>query len=86
MEDTVDSFRLDHLELPAQMPVEIGFVEAIDGLLGVDPREIGSSGQATLAMALNCLSFTSRPLYITPQFFEPRNLKFLVAFDRITQK
>lgn len=79
MEDTVDSFRLDHLGLPAQMAVEIGFVEAIDALLGVDAREIVSSGQATLAMALNCLGFTSRPLYITPQFFEPRNLKFQVG-------
>jgi transposase len=79
MDDTIDSFRLDHLGLPAQMAVEIGFVEAIDALLGVDAREIVSSGQATLAMALNCLGFTSRPLYITPQFFEPRNLKFLVG-------
>lgn len=79
MEDTIDSFRLDHLGLPAQMAVEIGFVEAIDALLGVDAREVVSSGQATLAMALNCLGFTSRPLYITPQFFEPRNLKFLVG-------
>lgn len=79
MDDVIDSFRLDHLGLPAQMAVEIGFVEAIDSLLGVDAREIVSSGQATLAMALNCLGFTSRPLYITPQFFEPRNLKFLVG-------
>jgi len=79
MDDTIDSFRLDHLGLPAQMAVEIGFVESIDTLLGVDAREIVSSGQATLAMALNCLGFTSRPLYITPQFFEPRNLKFLVG-------
>jgi transposase len=79
MDDVIDSFRLDHLGLPAQMAVDIGFVEAIDALLGVDAREVVSSGQATLAMALNCLGFTSRPLYITPQFFQPRNLKFLVG-------
>ncbi len=30
MEDTIDSFRLDHLGLPAQMADEIGFVEAVD--------------------------------------------------------
>ena len=82
MEDVVDSFRLDHLGLPAQMADEIGLVDALDALLGVDAREVVTSGQAVLAMALNCLGFTSRPLYITPKFFEPRNLKFLVGGPR----
>jgi len=79
MEDIIDSFRLDHLGLPAQMAQNIGFVDAIDSLLGTDSREVITAGQATLAMALNCLGFTSRPLYITPQFFAPRNIKFLLG-------
>lgn len=79
MEDSIDSFRLDHLGIPAQMAEDIGMIDAIDALLGVDSREVISSGQATLAMALNCLGFTSRPLYITPQFFESRNMKFLLG-------
>lgn len=54
-------------------------MEAIHALLGVDAREIVPSGLATLAMALNSPGFTSRPLYITPQFFEPLNLKFQVG-------
>ena len=82
MDDVVDNFRLDHLGIPAQMADEIGLIDAIDALLGVDAREVVTSGQAVLAMALNCLGFTSRPLYITPKFFEPRNLKFLVGGPR----
>ena len=79
MEDFIDSFRLDHLGLPAQMAQDIGLVDAIDALLGTDSREVITAGQATLAMVLNCLGFTSRPLYITPQFFAPRNIKFLLG-------
>ena len=79
---TTDSFRLDHLGLPAQMAEDIDLVGVLDALLGVDPREVVTTGQAVLAMALNCLGFTSRPLYITPKFFEPRNLKFLVGGPR----
>ena len=43
MEDVVDSFRLDHLGLPAQMADEIGLVDALDALLGVDAREVVTS-------------------------------------------
>jgi hypothetical protein len=43
MEDSIDSFRLDHLGLPAQMAVDISFVEAIDALLGVDVRLGGTA-------------------------------------------
>jgi transposase len=75
----IDAFRLDHLGIPAQMAERIGLVSAIDNLAGTDCREILSTGQAVLAMTLNCLGFTSRPLYISPQFFLPRNVKFLLG-------
>jgi hypothetical protein len=75
-------FMLTHLarsfRIPAQMADDIGMVNAIDSLIGTDSREILSTGQSVLAMALNCLGFTSRPLYISPQFV-PRNVKFLLG-------
>jgi transposase len=74
----VSAFRLDHLGIPAQMAEAIGLVEAVDSLAGDNPREILSTGQTVLAMALNCLGFTSRPLYISPRFFIPRHVKFLL--------
>jgi transposase len=78
----VDAFRLDHLGIPAQLANEIGLIAAIDTLAGTDLREILSTGQTVLAMALNCLGFTSRPLYISPQFFVPQNAKFLLGVSR----
>jgi len=75
----VDAFRLDHLGIPAQMAHRIGMVDAINTLVGTDSREILSTGQAVLGMVLNCLGFTSRPLYISPHFFVPRNVKFLLG-------
>jgi transposase len=73
------SFRLGHLGLAAEMASEIGLVKSIDTALGVDPQEILTSGQAVLAMAINCLGFTSRALYISPQFFESTNVTMLLG-------
>jgi transposase len=77
--DQVDSFRLDHLGIVAQMAENIGLADAVDDLTGTDPREVLSSGQAVVAMALNCLGYTSRPLYISPDFFRPRHVHFLLG-------
>lgn len=75
--EQVDSFRLDHLGIVAQMAEDIGLADAVDSLTGTDSREVLSSGQAVVAMALNCLGYTSRPLYISPDFFRPRHMHFL---------
>jgi transposase len=75
----VRSFRLDHLGLVAQMAEDIKFSEIIDKCLGVSPDSIVSPGQAVLAMCINCLGFTSRAMYITPEFFTRRNLSFLLG-------
>jgi transposase len=75
----VRSFRLDHLGLVAQMAEDIRFAEIIDECLGISPDSIVSPGQAVLAMCINCLGFTSRAMYITPEFFTRRNLSFLLG-------
>ncbi len=73
------SYRLDHLGMVATMADEIGLVDIIDSLAGVDKNEIVTTGQATLAMVVNCLGFVSRPLYITPQFFQSKLVHFLIG-------
>ena len=40
---TTDSFRLDHLGLPAQMAEDIDLAGVLDALLGVDPREVATT-------------------------------------------
>ena len=79
MDVVVSSVRLDHLGLPAVMAQQIGFVDELDALAGTDPRETISFGQTVLAMTLNALGFTSKPLYLSPEFFKCRDLKFLLG-------
>ena len=80
------SYRLDHLGMVATMADEIGLVDIIDSLAGVDKNEIVTTGQATLAMVVNCLGFVSRPLYITPQFFQSKLVHFLIGKCKTAKK
>ena len=82
MEPVVSSCRLDHLGLPAVMAEEIELVDAIDEFAGRDSRATLSLGQTVLAMCLNALGFTSKPLYMSPEFFKRRDLKFLLGRSR----
>ena len=82
MEPIVSSCRLDHLGLPAVMAEEIGLVDAIDEIAGRDSRATLSVGQTVLAMCLNALGFTSKPLYMSPEFFKRRDLKFLLGSSK----
>jgi len=78
----IETKRLDHLGLVAQMADDIALVDTLDELAGIDKREFLSFGQATLAMAINALGFTSKPLYMTPDFFRLRDLKFLLGKNK----
>jgi transposase len=64
------------------MAEQIGMVDAIDALAGCDSRATLSLGQTVLAMCLNALGFTSKPLYMSPEFFKRRDLKFLLGKSR----
>jgi transposase len=79
---SVSSVRLDHLGLHATLAEEIGFVDELDALVQRDPRQTLSFGQTVLAMVFNAVGFTSRPLYMSPDFFKRRELKFLLGGSR----
>ncbi|MGB5635723.1 MAG: DUF4277 domain-containing protein, partial [Waterburya sp.] len=61
---------LDHLGLVAGIVDELGIVEIINELLGIQPGEIVSAGVVVKAIILNGLGFVSRPLYLFPNFFQ----------------
>ncbi|RZN39233.1 MAG: DUF4277 domain-containing protein, partial [Methanophagales archaeon ANME-1-THS] len=48
---------LDHLGIVAMVCKEIGLAEEIDRIVGVDPRQKVTCGEAVVAMLLNALGF-----------------------------
>ncbi|MBC7251653.1 MAG: IS1634 family transposase [Anaerolineae bacterium] len=69
--------RLDHLGIVAGICREIGLAEQIERIVGPTERQV-SVGEAVQAMVLNALGFTSRPLYLTPEFFAHKPLDRLL--------
>jgi len=81
MEDTSYSTQvLDHLGIVAGVCHEIGLIEQIDRQV---PKRNGpvSVGQAVQAMAINALGFVSRPLYLSPEFFQNKPVDLLIGAD-----
>lgn len=72
------SQRLDHLGIVAGICNEIGLIEQIDQQIGPNKRNV-SVGQAVQALVLNGLGFASRPLYLSPEFFENKPVELLVG-------
>ena len=70
--------KLDHLGIVAGICNEIGLVRRIDELMRADKRRV-TVGQAVQAMVLNGLGFVSRPLYLSPEFFENKAVDVLVG-------
>ena len=68
---------LDHLGLIAGIIDELGIVETINELLGIQPGEIVSAGLIVKAIILNGLGFVSRPLSLCPQFFQDKATEHL---------
>lgn len=75
---TYETKRLDHLGIVAGICQEIGLAEVIDAEVGANGRQV-SVGQATQAMILNGLGFSSRALYLTPEFFANKPVELLVG-------
>lgn len=69
--------RLDHLGLVMGTFQELDLIQVIDQILGVDPQAKLTHGQAIAAMIVNGLGFTSKPLYLTPQFFATKPIDML---------
>ena len=70
--------RIDHLGIVAGTIKDLGIIDIIDKQLGRDDQEEISSGEVIAGMILNGLGFVSRPLMLTPQFFENKALSVLI--------
>ena len=57
---------INHLGLVAGIIDEIGIEEMINEVVGLDQRELVTSGQVVKGIILNGLGFTSQPLYLFP--------------------
>lgn len=75
---TITTKSLDHHGLVAATCRELEIVEIIDREIKSDVREKITTGECVLAMILNGLGFTTKPLYITPRFFEDKSLELLI--------
>ena len=58
---------------------EIGIVQKINELIGEQPGEIVSPGQAVKAMIINGLGHVWAPLYLFPKFFEGKAIEHLMG-------
>lgn len=75
---TYKTKRLDHLGIVAGICHEIGLIEEIDEAIGPTERQV-SVGQAIQAMVLNGLGFTTRAMYLTPEFFHNKPVDVLIG-------
>lgn len=75
--DILKTKRLDHLGLVMGSLREFNIIDFIDEKLGNHHLEKVSPGEAIAAMIINGLGFVSRPLSLTPQFFETKALDLL---------
>lgn len=69
--------RIDHLGIVAGICNEIGLIEEIDQQVGANEQKV-SCGQGVQAMVLNALGFTSRPLYLMPDYLQNRPVDLLI--------
>jgi transposase len=69
--------RLDHLGIVAGVCRHIHLIQEIDTQVGPSNRKV-TVGEAVQAMVLNALGFTSRALYLTPEFFTNKPVDLLI--------
>ena len=73
--------RVDHLGLVSGVARKIRLVEIIDGMIPPappPPPKGVTAGEVILALLLNGLGFVSRPLYLTPAYFETKPVGTLI--------
>jgi hypothetical protein len=76
-EQRYEAQRMDHHGIVAGICHEIGLVEEIDQIVGRGERKV-SCGEATLAMLLNGLGFSSRALYLVSDFLRNKPVDLLI--------
>jgi transposase len=72
------SKNLDHLGIVAMVCREVGLANEIESIVGVDPRQRVTCGEAVVAMVLNALGFVDRPLYLFPEFMATKPVEILI--------
>lgn len=77
MNTQYSSRSLDHLGIVAGVCREIGLSESIDNIIGVNSQQKVSTGDAVTAMVINALGFTSKPLYMYPEYMAKKPVKLL---------
>ena len=77
-EQKYETQRIDHLGIVAGISQEIGLIAEIDRIVGTDERKI-SCGQSVQALVLNALGFSSRALYLMPDYLDNKPVDLLIA-------
>jgi len=81
-EETLISYRVDHLPMVAQIIEDIGMIDLIDSQAGTHFNEILTTGETVAAMVIMALGFVSRPTYLSPQFFESKALELIIGNNK----
>jgi len=76
-ETNYETRRIDHLGIVTGISREIGLVESIDQQVGECGRKV-SCGEGTLAMIQNALGFSSRALYLMPDYMQNKPVDILI--------
>ena len=61
---------MDHLGIVATVCKEIGLADEINRIVGVDPRQKVTCGEAVVAMILNALGFVDRHCTCSPSSWQ----------------
>lgn len=77
----ISTYTLNHLGIVAGTCEELKIADVIDSLIPPDPQQKVTTGQAVVAMIINGLGFSNRPLYLFPQFFEKKPVDVLIGGD-----
>jgi len=77
-EQRYETQRIDHLGIVAGISQKIGLIAEIDRIAGTDERKI-SCGQSVQALVLNALGFSSRALYLMPDYLHNKPIDLLIA-------
>ena len=77
---TYTTQRIDHLGIVTGISRKIELVETIDKQVGQTGRKV-SCGEGTLAMIQNALGFSSRALYLMPDYLHNKPVDLLIRAD-----
>ena len=79
--DVVQVETLDHLGIVAGLVDKLKLVERIDAIIPISKEHgtIVTHGQSIKAMIINGLGFTQNPIYLSPTFFENKDVSALIG-------